>query len=164
MNPTRRKRHFIDAKVQGALLLRTVAHWALFLFGTLTFLTCMEMLLSGYERPVSEQLWRVWTRHEPFLLAAIVMLPAFLYDIIKLSHRFVGPVARVRAELRALAERKPESRITLREKDFWEGLADDFNAALERVQRDRRIAAVEVCAAVEESQKCEEPELVEAER
>lgn len=142
MKPSRRKRHFIDKKVQGALLLRMVQHWALFMLGTLAFLTCLEVLVSGYEVPVSELVWRVWGRHQAFIVAALVVQPAFFYDIIKLSHRFVGPVARVRTELRNLAEGKQAAPIKLRDNDFWSDLATDFNRALAQIQPEKSTVSV----------------------
>ena len=72
-----------------------------------------------------------------FFIVALLMIPVYLYDVINLSHRFVGPVLRVRRELRRMAERESVAPVKLRKNDFWQDLAADFNAALATIDRDR---------------------------
>ena len=42
----KRKKYFVDRSVQGAILLRIVAHWVLFLFAAGLFLLFIEMLAA----------------------------------------------------------------------------------------------------------------------
>jgi hypothetical protein len=142
MRHCRRSRLFIDREVQGAILIRMFMHWLLLMFGTLAFLGCLEILINGSDGPPSTQLWNVWERHRWFFIAPFLLLPAFVNDMIKLSHRFVGPVARVHTELRRLAEGKPANPIKLRKNDYWKDLAADFNAALDKINCNERAATL----------------------
>jgi hypothetical protein len=59
-----------------------------------------------------------------------------LYDTLKLSHRFAGPIVRLRNGLSAWGDGKEVQPIKFRQNDFWNELADHFNRAVERTQRD----------------------------
>ena len=61
------------------------------------------------------------------------MLPIFAWDTVTLSHRFTGPMYRFRKTLQELAARGEAPSVKLRDGDFWQEVADDFNAALERL-------------------------------
>jgi hypothetical protein len=61
------------------------------------------------------------------------MLPVFIVDTIKLSHRFAGPIYRLRNVIRGMADGEPYKPVLFREKDFWQGLAEDFNQMIERI-------------------------------
>ncbi len=51
---------------------------------------------------------------------------------IVISFRVAGPIHRLRKHMRELTEGKKESRVTIRKRDFFKGLADDYNALIER--------------------------------
>jgi hypothetical protein len=53
---------------------------------------------------------------------------------VTLSHRFVGPVLRVRNALRQASRGEKTARVKLRPNDFWTELADDLNEFLDRVE------------------------------
>ena len=59
----------------------------------------------------------------------------FIRDSFRLSNRFAGPIGRVRHALHELAEGKPFVPIELRKGDFWPEIAQELNAAVERVTR-----------------------------
>ena len=61
------------------------------------------------------------------------MVPAFIYDTIKLSNRFVGPILRLKNSVRSVADGKPVSPLKFRGGDFWHELADDFNRLNEKL-------------------------------
>ncbi len=79
-----------------------------------------------------QQLW--WT-HGPFLLVMLFLLPVFVHDTIKLSHRFAGPIYRLRQTIRSIAQGNPAKRLKFRDYDFWQGLAEDFNTMVERLSK-----------------------------
>jgi len=70
------------------------------------------------------------------LQRVIALFPVFAYDSIKLSHRFVGPIMRLRRVLRqaALGEHVPP--LQFRQDDFWQDLAGSFNTLMERLPPD----------------------------
>jgi nitrogen fixation/metabolism regulation signal transduction histidine kinase len=70
-------------------------------------------------------------------LVLFFMLPAFIVDTIKLSHRFAGPIFRLRGVFRSLASGEKYQPLRFREMDFWQELADDFNRMVERLRTDK---------------------------
>jgi hypothetical protein len=125
-----RRKHFTDRAVQGALLLHVVGNWLMFLLVVAIFLLFIEMFANGPREAVHAML----RRYAPFAWAVVVLAPMFLWDMVKLSHRFAGPMVRLRREMRNLAEGRAVAPIRFRDGDFWQDLAVDFNRVAERVQ------------------------------
>jgi len=63
----------------------------------------------------------------------VFLLPVFVLDAIKLSHRFAGPIYRLRYTIRKIAHGDPAPRLKFRDFDFWQGLAEDFNRMVDRL-------------------------------
>lgn len=128
-----RKRLFIDHRVQAALLLRVVAYWCCCLVTVgLSLLTWR--LLTGPAQSVYLYLADAWYFAVPAGIASALILPLVIYDILKLSNRFAGPLYRLRRELRRLAAGEPVPPVRFRTGDFWPELADEFNATSQRIQ------------------------------
>jgi hypothetical protein len=128
----RRSQKFVDAKVQGALARRIIFHWFVFVvvaWGVTLFL----QLLSDPFRPVVDNVRNMWTTEGPLILVMVFLLPVFVLDTVKLSHRFAGPVISLRRAMREIADGKPARKIQFRKHDFWHGLADDYNAVADRI-------------------------------
>jgi hypothetical protein len=129
MTQPRRKKQFIDACVQGALARRIIAHWLVFLaVGSLV--AFILQVLSNPFRPLSDHVRDMWWTHGPFLLVLAFLLPVFVVDTIKLSHRFAGPIYALRKALREIALGEKPRRLKFRKRDFWHSLADEYNAVL----------------------------------
>ena len=62
------------------------------------------------------------------------LAPMFIYDTVKLSNRFAGPVLRIRRAARQLADGEIPKKSKLRDGDFWKDLASDFNGVIDRVE------------------------------
>ena len=62
------------------------------------------------------------------------LLPVFILDTIKLSHRFAGPIYRLRNTIRSLAQGEEFRPLKFREVDFWQSLAEDFNVMVARLK------------------------------
>ncbi len=130
-HPTRKKT-FVDAKVQGALVRRLVFHWAAFIGVASLVAFCLQVLTNPF-RSLDEHIQQMWQTHGPFLLVLFFLLPVFIVDTIKLSHRFAGPIYRLRNTIRKMAAGEPYQPVKFREIDFWQGLAEDFNQMVERI-------------------------------
>jgi hypothetical protein len=132
MSHPARKKTFVDAKVQGALVRRLVFHWAAFI-GVASLVAFSLQVLTNPFRPLEEHIQEMWKTHAPFLLVLFFLLPVFIVDTIKLSHRFAGPIYRLRNTIRKMAQGEPYQPVKFREVDFWQGLAEDFNQMVERL-------------------------------
>jgi hypothetical protein len=131
MAQPRRSKKFIDATVQGALARRIILHWLVFL-GVAVLVSFILQVLSNPFRPLAAHLEDVWWTHGPFLLVIAFLLPVFIVDTIKVSHRFAGPIFALRRAIREVVQGKPARKLKFRKHDFWQELADDYNALLLR--------------------------------
>jgi hypothetical protein len=127
-----RKKTYVDPKVQGALVRRLVMHWFVFLFVTTAVAFCLQVL-SNPLQPLDAHVQQMWWTNGPFLVVMVFLLPVFVLDSIKLSHRFAGPIYRLRQTIRSIAEGNPPPRLKFRDFDFWQGMAQDFNLMVDRL-------------------------------
>ncbi len=130
-----RKKTFVDSQVQGALVRRLVFHWLAFIGVAAAVAFCLQVLTDPF-KPFGEHVGSVWRTHGPFLMVLVFMLPVFVVDTIKLSHRFAGPIYRLRVTIRELANGADFRPLKFREIDFWQGLAEDFNVMVARLRGD----------------------------
>lgn len=131
-----RKRYWIDRQIQGALATRIIVHWMIFA-GVGFVLTLSLQYLSDPFTPVGQQLHTLWQNQGLFVLVMAILLPVFVYDAIKLSNRFAGPVLRLRRVMNEIADGKPAERLAFRDNDFWLGMAKDFNSLVDKGYFDR---------------------------
>jgi hypothetical protein len=128
----RRKKHFVDSSVQGALTRRIVLHWLVFMMIT-SFVSFILQVLSNPFQPLARHFENLWWSQGPFLIVMFFLLPVFVMDTIKLSHRFAGPIFSLRRAIRSIAEGEKPEPLKFRKKDFWKELAEEFNAMLARL-------------------------------
>ena len=150
----KRSRVFVDKNVQGALARRVTLYWAICLWATFCVLAGFPIVvtfLAGIEYAPSagELLHTSWLRFWPMLVASAFVLPIIVWDVMRVSHRFAGPMIRLRHAMRDLAEGKEVPAVTFREGDYWTEFADHFNRVGERLgQIETADAEVEDAAAV----------------
>jgi hypothetical protein len=134
-----RKKTFIDKSVQGKLVLRVLSYWALCMLGMFCVLATAPIVLSWFvtadNAPTIGQLMlQSWRMFWPSFFASALVLPVLVLDVVRVSHRFAGPVYRLRTSLRDLADGKSVSPIKFREGDFWYDMAEEFNRVAARVR------------------------------
>ena len=133
MAQPRRTKKFIDATVQGSLARRIIFHWMVFL-GVASIAAFILQVLSNPFQPLATHIRAAWFTHGPFVLVMLFMLPVFVVDSIKLSHRFAGPIYNMRRAMREIVQGKPARRLKFRKHDFWHDLAETYNAMLLRLE------------------------------
>ncbi|MEQ8850003.1 hypothetical protein [Botrimarina sp.] len=129
---TKRKIKYVDPEVQGALARRMALHWLLFIALAATLVVGLRWLVDPFT-PFADHLRSAWRVYGPLLIVLLSLAPLFIYDAIKLSNKFAGPMARFRDATRALARGEDPGPIELRRGDFWHDVAADFNAMIQRV-------------------------------
>ena len=132
MTRSPRRQKFVDAKVQGALGRRIIFHWLAFM-AVSCGVSLFVQILSDPFRAFSENLRILWVTQGPLMLVMVFLLPVFVLDTVKLSHRFAGPIISLRRAMREVVEGKPTRKLQFRKSDFWHGLADDYNALADRL-------------------------------
>jgi hypothetical protein len=131
MSQPQRRKVFVDSRVQGALARRIILHWVVFLI-VASLAAFLLQVLSNPFRPLADHAQELWWTHGPFVVVMAFLLPVFVVDSIKISHRFAGPIFSLRRAMREVAEGKPARKLKFRSGDFWHELSDDFNAMLVR--------------------------------
>jgi hypothetical protein len=133
MSKRSREKLIVDRPVQGTLIARMLLHWLAFV--VFAFLLAFAMAwLSRPAQSVSTLTVLVWDTYGPFFLLMVVLLPGFMLDTIKLSHRFAGPIVRFRRAIEQVSQGEPVEKITLRARDFWVDMAEGFNTVVDRIE------------------------------
>ncbi|MEZ6136865.1 MAG: hypothetical protein R3C53_18375 [Pirellulaceae bacterium] len=128
-----RSKIFIDKTVQGAIAKRIILHWfVFFLLASLSLFT-VEYFMGSSNLSMAEHLGVVWSKYAFFFLLMLAIMPTFIYDTMKMSHRFAGPILRLKDSLKNLADGGQTQHLKFRENDFWRELSEDFNRVAERV-------------------------------
>ncbi len=131
-----RKQLIVERSSQGAMILRTIVYWV-FSVITIGLMMLLWDLRRGPVGPFFDPALYDTLREKYviFSIAALLVLPVLVVDVWKQSNRYAGPVFRVRRCLRELAAGKSVERVTFRKNDYWRGLADDLNGAIDYVAR-----------------------------
>jgi hypothetical protein len=131
-----RRRLFIDRPIQGALLLRTFIFWAVSLASQLLIVLFIAIISSSPDDFYAHKP-QLWWHLQLSIVASTVVLPILLLDILKLSHRWVGPISRLRYTLHALSRGEVVPPVRFREGDYWQELAGDLNVVAAELNRRR---------------------------
>lgn len=131
--PQPRRRLLVDQPVQGVLLRRFA------FYGAASLLYCGATLfladkLRHPQESMSESLLRSMDEIAFWVPAFLLLAPIFAYDLLRLSNRFVGPIFRLRRELRRLSNGESVSKMQFREGDYWQDTADSFNRIREELE------------------------------
>ena len=143
-----RKCLFVDPKVQNALITRVVLYWMVCLTGMALILLCWRVI-TGPPQPFIMHFNELWFYYGPAVIASLILLPLVIFDLVRFSNRFVGPLFRLRRSMRELARGQYVEPLEFRDADFWGGIAEEFNAVRIRLQG---------CASASEDQTEEEEE------
>lgn len=131
----RRRKFWIDRDVQGALVSRVISHCVLLFAISALFLPMFKVLNAAQlDAPFSTLMREAWVETAPIFAFMLLLLPFFVWDTVKLSNRFAGPMYRIRQALGGLAADKEVQPIRLRDDDVWQEAAHDSNVVRERLQ------------------------------
>ena len=123
----KRKRLFVDAKVQGSLVRQLIVHWALACFLIFLYLLTLQAFANGFALSLNENLSVMGQKYGLLAAVMLVISPVFIYDSIKLSNRFVGPMISFRSVMKKLVDGEDVEPLTFRRGDFWRELTSDLN-------------------------------------
>ncbi len=139
----RRGKQFVDRAVQGALARRILLHWLLFLIA-LCMVLPLWRIMTGAEPlgPFGEIMARGFVHCAPALVILLAMLPVFVWDTVKFSQRFAGPMYRFHKIVQDINAGKESHPIKLRKGDFWTQFAAEFNIMMERMDKRDQVKAL----------------------
>lgn len=124
----------VDKQVQGALARRIVFHWCVFFVLCLLCLFTLEYFLGDPTLTFGGHMQVLWQKYAFFVLLMLCVVPSFVYDSLKLSNRFAGPMVRLRDSLRSLADGEQVAELKFRDGDFWKDVSSEFNRIVRRAK------------------------------
>jgi hypothetical protein len=130
-----RKRRWLysGCNVQRALLIRIALHWTFFATGTFSLLFAAEMFFGSNGKSASFYFAETWHHYGFVFLMMIVLAPALVFDILRQTNRFCGPMLRLRRGLKEAASGAQARPLYFREGDYWMDVAEDFNVVIGRL-------------------------------
>ena len=132
-----RKRLFVNREIQGRLLARTALYWMLY-HGVLW----MAMFLYRYAehrgavqagaplRPFADLYGQFVNEHYSMWVCAVAILPIVLWDLLKFSHRVVGPLVPFQRAIESLTAGEKVAEVRFRHGDLLSNLQTTFNQYL----------------------------------
>jgi hypothetical protein len=128
-----RRRVFIDRPIQGALVGRVALYWLCGAILQVMLLAYFSIIAGAGGSNIQEKSSEFWTTLGMAALSSVVVLPLLVIDIVRLSHRWVGPIHRLKTAMQGLARGEKVSEISFRKGDFWQDLSGPFNAVARRM-------------------------------
>ena len=134
---SRRKKTYVNRRVQGRILGRVAAYWILYHFvlwhGLFVYRYAQHRVaVAGGESAVSfRQLYSQFCAdYAPLLFCAALILPLFMIDFVRMTHRIVGPLVRVRNALLQLMAGQRVPCVEFRKGDLITEFESEFNEFL----------------------------------
>lgn len=133
-----RKKLYVNREVQGDILLRSVVHWCFYMVAILLAVVVWTAVRDPSQVAL-KLVFESFVYFSPGIVASVVLLPVFIYDILKASHRTAGPIIRLKAEMAKLANGENVDELRFRDGDNWADMADEFNNLAEQVMAERKL-------------------------
>lgn len=128
----KRKQKLVDCEVQTGVLRKISVHWLVFFVcNTIALMIWIRL----YEQPDAnwgQTFGDTLRRFLPFFIITAALIPAFVWDTLKLTNRFAGPIMRLRSALADASAGRGVKPLQFRNSDFWQEIAQDFNHVIER--------------------------------
>ncbi len=121
-----RQQVWVDRSVQGVLVGRVLLYWLCALLYASIGSACFqynqnpEWTLAKHASVLFGQMW-------PWFPTVVFVLPLAIYDVVRLSNLFVGPIYRIRKHFGALRQDIACAALIFREDDYWRDLAAPIN-------------------------------------
>ncbi|MCC9643426.1 hypothetical protein LOC71_14165 [Rhodopirellula sp. JC740] len=127
-----RQQLLIDRDVQVALIMRAV------LYGTacVTYFVVIQFFTQSMIHPgvATSDLFLSLTDEAIYWVPGLLVLgPLMIYDVLRVSNRFAGPIFSMRREMQNLIDGKEGRNIKFRNDDHWSSLAMQFNVIREEL-------------------------------
>lgn len=149
-----RSRVFVDAPVQGGLILRVLMYWLLAV-AAIGLLVTMQIAVASKTAGWDMLINRALLAFGPALIASVIILPLVLIDALRFSHRLAGPMFRLKKEFKKVADGGNFKPLVFREGDHWYELASEFNRVAAELDSHRKKSALGVTPRVAETEKTE---------
>lgn len=121
-----RRRSIRVAPVQRILALRVTGYLLSFLLVCAVLDFLLSFMANPFE-PISNHVRRFLATEQRHLFILLCMMPVFIRDSLRFSHRFAGPIVRFEETLRNVNKQQSVAPVLLRDDDYWKELAGEMN-------------------------------------
>ena len=128
----KRKKTLVDPEVQGSVLRKITIHWIVFFVCNSIALMIWIRLFEQPDADWGQTFGDALRRFFPFFVITAALIPAFVWDTLKLTNRFAGPIMRLRSALADAGAGRNVKPLHFRNSDFWQEIAQNFNKLLDR--------------------------------
>ena len=134
--PFKRKKLFVNRGIQGAMSLRFGFYWVIYHLclwhGAFMYFFIRSRLaqLTGSDKPMlplNELYGFFLTEYLPITVAATLLLPIVIYELIRQTHRIAGPLVRFSNAMQDMMAGKVIQPVKLREGDMLTDFEKLFN-------------------------------------
>ncbi len=129
-----RKKSLVDPEVQGGVLRKIAIHWVLFFIANTIALMIWIRLFVQPDADWGTTFVDTLRRFLPFFVVTTALIPAFVWDTLKLTNRFAGPILRLRSAIADASAGRAVVPLHFRDNDFWKEIAVNFNGLMQRCQ------------------------------
>ena len=126
MKQNRRRNLYVQKQIQRKLATRCVFYWCCCLASVFLLLVIAQMF-TDRSASTLELVMAVWREYYAAVMVSFILLPLVVWDMIKFSHRIVGPIIRLEREMQRLGDGNSVKPLQFRKNDFWHGLSNEFN-------------------------------------
>jgi methyl-accepting chemotaxis protein len=137
MSQVERKRFFVNSIAQGHILMRFAMYWTVYhivlwhtLFLFRFFQYRFELMMGEPPQTFGELYGSFCVQYYPIVFSAVAMIPLLLWDIVKMTHRIVGPLIRFQRALETLQRGERLNSVKLRDRDLLREYEAAFNTFL----------------------------------
>ncbi|MEM6981105.1 MAG: hypothetical protein AAF539_15705 [Planctomycetota bacterium] len=138
----RRRRRLVDPEVQIGIIRKIAIHWSVFFVCNAIALMIWIRLFEQPDADWGQTFGDTMRRFMPFFIITMALIPAFVWDTLKLTNRFAGPILRLRSALSDASAGRAVSPLQFRNNDFWQEIAENFNKVILRSTHDENAEAV----------------------
>lgn len=137
-----RNRVWIDRPVQGVLIGRVILYWIC----GLTYVGVGSACFQYYQHPdwtFSRHWVQLLSQWGPWLPCIVLVMPLVVFDVLRLSNLFAGPIYRLRQHLSQLTENLDDCPpLKFRKDDYWQDLVKPINGLQSEIIALRQEVAV----------------------
>lgn len=133
-----RRQVVVDWPIQYGFAFRLLGRWIV-LIAIVGCCSTMAQYVACAAADAKEISLTLQTAVWSFVGAAVLLIPVLVWDAIKMSHRFVGPIIRMKRAIRAIGEGRYQE-IKLRKGDYWHELASELNQMQAKLKERQRVS------------------------
>ena len=137
-HPKKKRRTTIfDPEVQGSVIRKIAIHWIIFFGCNVLALLIWVRLFEQPDASWGQTFSDTFRRFLPFFVVTLALIPAFVWDTLKLTSRFAGPILRLREALAEAGKGRTVPPLRFRDNDFWQEMASNFNLIMEHREAEK---------------------------